>query len=140
MSKKRHAPQSWSSSRKQKRQQGNLTSLIIPVVVGLVVVAVIVGVIVSAEDRQLATTSTSPSVSTVQALNTEAIPFPDVPRITLADTQNELAKGQAVLIDVRSTSSYDSTHAAGAISIPEEEVDARLNELPRDKDLILYCT
>jgi flagellar basal body-associated protein FliL len=140
MSKKRHAPQSKSSSRKQKRQQGSPTSLIIPIIVGLVVVAVIVGVIVSAEDRQLATNSTSPSVNTAQALNTEAIPFPDIPRITLADTQNELAKGQAVLIDVRIKSSYDSAHAVGAISIPEEEIDAHLNELVHNKDLILYCT
>jgi hypothetical protein len=139
MSKKRHVPHSSSASRKQKRQRANFTSLIIPTIVGLVVLAVIVGVIVSAEDRQLANT-TSPAVSTAQALNTGALPYPDVPRISLADAQNELAKGQAVLIDVRSKSSYDSEHAAGAISMPEEEVNARLNELPRDKDLILYCT
>jgi rhodanese-related sulfurtransferase len=41
---------------------------------------------------------------------------------------------------VRSRESYDKPHAAGAIAIPEEEIAARLNELPRDKDVILYCT
>jgi rhodanese-related sulfurtransferase len=48
--------------------------------------------------------------------------------------------GQAVLVDVRSKASYDKSHAAGAISMPEEEVGARVDELPQDKDIILYCT
>ena len=56
------------------------------------------------------------------------------------ETQDKLAQGQAILVDVRSKTSYDKSHAEGAISVPEDEIGARQNELPRDKDLILYCT
>jgi hypothetical protein len=139
MSKKRRSPQSSRTSRKQRRTS-NPASVAIPIVVGLVVVAVIVGVILSLESRQLASSNTSTAVNTAQPLGTQAIPFPDVPRISLKDTQSKLAAGQAVLVDVRSKTSYDQAHSVGAISIPEEEVDARLNELPRNKDIILYCT
>jgi hypothetical protein len=140
MSKKRRSPRGSSSSRKQKRRKENLTSLVIPITVGLVVVMVIIGAIISAENRQPSLDDTPSSVSTAQALDTQSIPYPNVPRITLADTQKELEQGQAILVDVRSKSSYDSAHAAGAMSIPMEETNARLDELPRDKDIILYCT
>jgi 3-mercaptopyruvate sulfurtransferase SseA len=82
----------------------------------------------------------SASADTAQPLPTQPIPNPLVPRISLDEAQTRLEQGQAVLIDVRSRESYDQAHAAGALSFPEEEVDARLGELPRDKDLILYCT
>jgi hypothetical protein len=72
--------------------------------------------------------------------STLPIPYPNVPRIAPKQAQLELTQGQAVLIDVRSKAQYDSGHAVEALSIPEEEVDARLSELPRDKEIILYCT
>jgi flagellar basal body-associated protein FliL len=140
MGKKRYSPRGSSTSRTQKKRKENVTSLAIPIVVGLVVVAVVVGAIMSIENQQPARGNSPALVDTAQPLNTESIPFPSVPRISLKDTQDELATGQAVLVDVRSKSSYDQAHATGAISVPEEEIDARLNELPRDKDLILYCT
>jgi rhodanese-related sulfurtransferase len=45
-----------------------------------------------------------------------------------------------LLVDVRSASSYEKSHAVGAVSIPEETIASRLQELPRDKEIILYCT
>jgi rhodanese-related sulfurtransferase len=54
------------------------------------------------------------------------------------ETVDKLEDGQAMLVDVRSKSSYDALHAEGALSIPEQEMDARLDELPRDIDLVLY--
>jgi hypothetical protein len=117
-----------------------VSSFLIPGIVGLVVVALIVGAIIFSEGRRPASNTASASVNTAQPLATQTIPYPNVPRISLKDTQSELENGQAVLIDVRSKSSYDQAHAAGALSIPEEEIDARLQDLPRDKDVILYCT
>ena len=64
----------------------------------------------------------------------------DVQRITLADAKALLDSGTAVLLDARSAKAYNSKHAAGAISLPEEEVVARFSELPADKVLIFYCT
>jgi hypothetical protein len=140
MTKKRQPSRANSSSRTRKRQKTTFASLAIPITVGVVVVAVILGVIVSAENQQPSSADNPSAVNTAQGLDSASIPYPDVPRIALTDAQKELENGQAILIDVRSKSSYDSEHAAGAISMPEEEVNARLNELPRDKDIILYCT
>jgi hypothetical protein len=64
----------------------------------------------------------------------------DVQRITLANAKELLDNGTAVLYDARSAKAYNSKHAAGAISLPENEVAARFNELPADKVLIFYCT
>ena len=43
------------------------------------------------------------------------------------------AKGEAVIVDVRSKDAYDLEHAEGAVSIPLTELEARLAELPKDK-------
>ena len=64
----------------------------------------------------------------------------DVQRITLADAKSLLDNGTAVLVDARSAKAYNYKHAAGAISLPEDEVAARASELPTDKSLIFYCT
>jgi 3-mercaptopyruvate sulfurtransferase SseA len=45
---------------------------------------------------------------------------------------------KAVFIDVRSREDYKAGHIAGALSIPETELPARLKELPK-KYLITYC-
>jgi hypothetical protein len=100
-------------------------------------------VILSHKQRSVASTAPddlSVPVITVQPQPTQPIPFPEVPRISLQETQTRLEKGEALLIDVRSRELYDQAHASGALSFPEQEIEARLDELPRDKLLILYCT
>jgi hypothetical protein len=120
-----------------KRQQG--MPLLIPIVVAVVVVVMVIGVIISVEGGTTTAASASQG-NTALPLNTGSLPYPDVPRIDVEESQTRMEQGQAILVDVRSTDSFDKSHAAGAISIPEEEMVARLDELPRDKDIILYCT
>ena len=62
----------------------------------------------------------------------------EVQRISAADARALLDGGQAVLYDTRSLESYQTAHAAGAISFPEAEAAGRLGELPADKALIFY--
>jgi flagellar basal body-associated protein FliL len=139
VSKKKRRGQRRSPSRQQKG-----SSLVIPIVVGIVVVAIVVGAILSIEKGQTASAELPgdglAGGNTAQPLNTNSIPYPDVPRVSLQDAQDKLAQDQAILVDVRSRASYDKSHAAGAVSMPEEEITGRLAELPRDKDIILYCT
>jgi hypothetical protein len=44
-----------------------------------------------------------------------------------------------LILDVRSIAAYEEEHIAGAISLPEDQVDARAGELPRDEIIIAYC-
>jgi hypothetical protein len=61
-------------------------------------------------------------------------------RIPVAEARQALAKGEAVLVDVRSKESYDASHAQGAISLPLSDLGSRAGELPKDKLVITYCT
>jgi len=61
-------------------------------------------------------------------------------RISATEARQALAKGQAVLVDVRPKESYDASHAQGAISIPLSDIGSRAGELPKDKLVITYCT
>lgn len=61
-------------------------------------------------------------------------------RITPADVQSLLDKGQAVIIDVRNQAAYDQDHIKGAKLIPAGEIGERTNELPRNKTIVTYCS
>ncbi|MFQ5814103.1 MAG: rhodanese-like domain-containing protein [Anaerolineae bacterium] len=64
----------------------------------------------------------------------------DMPRITVQELKAKLDAGQAVVFDARRQSDYTQKHIAGAISLPQDEVAARLAELPTDKLAVFYCT
>lgn len=55
------------------------------------------------------------------------------------DLLERARRNEVVVIDVRPTEEYDAGHIPGAVSIPMEELDARLGELPRDAEVIAYC-
>lgn len=50
-----------------------------------------------------------------------------------------MREGSAILVDVRPRQEYAAGHIAGAVSIPYDEIEGRLRELPRDKDIVAYC-
>lgn len=64
----------------------------------------------------------------------------DAQRISVAEAREALAKGTAVLVDVRGAGAYQAEHAKGALSIPLSDVAGRAGELPKDKLIITYCT
>jgi rhodanese-related sulfurtransferase len=65
----------------------------------------------------------------------------DVQRISPAEAKALLDSGEAVLYDTRSADAYQAQHAKGAVSFPEEEAAARIDQLPDDGTaVILYCT
>ncbi|HEX2623206.1 MAG TPA: rhodanese-like domain-containing protein, partial [Phototrophicaceae bacterium] len=45
----------------------------------------------------------------------------------------------ALLLDVRNLNEYQEMHIPGALLIPMDEIAGRMNELPRDREIILYC-
>jgi phage shock protein E len=44
-----------------------------------------------------------------------------------------------LVIDVRSAEEYAAGHVPGAVNIPNDQVASRLAEIPKDKDVVLYC-
>ena len=60
-------------------------------------------------------------------------------RISLDEAKAMLDSGNAVVIDVRQPDEWASGHVAGAIHIPVDDVLARIDELPTDKDLLFIC-
>ncbi|UTI64352.1 metalloregulator ArsR/SmtB family transcription factor [Paraconexibacter antarcticus] len=50
-----------------------------------------------------------------------------------------LRAGDVVLIDVRPIEEYEAGHIEGARSIPIEELESRLAELPADREVVAYC-
>lgn len=62
----------------------------------------------------------------------------DVQRISPSDAKSLLDRGEAVLYDTRATEWYEREHAAGAMSLPEQDVSAQIDVLPDDRALIFY--
>ena len=55
-------------------------------------------------------------------------------------TLRSLARGGGVtVLDVRPPQEYRAGHIRGAVSIPLEELEGRLAELPREQDIVAYC-
>lgn len=81
----------------------------------------------------------SPAPTLTQAV-TQINSHDDVPRITAQELKRLLDAGQAVAFDARGKRSFDQKHIAGAISLPQNQVAARLDELPADKLAVFYCT
>lgn len=115
----------------------NSFAWIIPAVAVAVVAILVVGVILTANRQLDQSSSAQTGVATSQALATAEIPYPAVTRTSLQEATTRIDAGEAVLIDVRSRASYDASHAAGSLSFPEEEIEARLKELPDGKAWIL---
>lgn len=53
--------------------------------------------------------------------------------------RRRLASGEVVLIDVRPREEFEHDHVAGARSVPIDELDARVDELPTDKLIVATC-
>jgi 3-mercaptopyruvate sulfurtransferase SseA len=66
----------------------------------------------------------------------------EVPRVTTGDAKAALDSGAAVIVDVRSPASFETSHIAGAISIPLADIEANPDGLNFAKDqwIITYCT
>ncbi|HEU4977425.1 MAG TPA: metalloregulator ArsR/SmtB family transcription factor [Solirubrobacteraceae bacterium] len=50
-----------------------------------------------------------------------------------------LRAGEVVLVDVRPAEEYAAGHIEGARSIPIDELEERLAELPADREVVAYC-
>ena len=63
----------------------------------------------------------------------------DVDAIDRDELIARLRAGDVVLVDVRPAEEYEAGHIEGARSIPIEELQSRLAELPADREVVAYC-
>ena len=63
----------------------------------------------------------------------------DVEAIRHDELIARMQSGDIVLIDVRPHEEYDAGHIPGARSIPLDELEGRLAELPQDQEVVAYC-
>ena len=67
----------------------------------------------------------------------------EVTRITVDEVSERLNRGeQFAFVDTRNPTAWGEADQKlpGAIRVPAEEVDNHVNEIPRDRVVITYCT
>jgi rhodanese-related sulfurtransferase len=63
----------------------------------------------------------------------------DVEAIGRDELVARLGRGDVVLVDVRPREEFEAGHIDGARSIPVDELEQRMAELPADREVIAYC-
>jgi rhodanese-related sulfurtransferase/predicted transcriptional regulator len=63
----------------------------------------------------------------------------EVEAISRDELLKRLRRNDVVLVDVRPAEEFDAGHIEGAVSIPLDELDERLAELPADSEIVAYC-
>ena len=61
----------------------------------------------------------------------------DLPRITQEEFKEKLARGEIVVLDVRNGDV--AAKIKGAAHIQETDLQSRLKDLPRDREIVTYC-
>ena len=80
------------------------------------------------------------NISSVPATPAAPAPSDGARRVTVAELKEMLDKDEAVVIDVRNQSSYDMGHIRGSKLIPEGEILNHIDELPKNKLIVTYCS
>jgi len=62
--------------------------------------------------------------------------FEPVPAAELLD---RMRKGLVTVLDVRPPEEYAAGHVPGAVNIPVEQLEKRLRELPKSREVVAYC-
>jgi 3-mercaptopyruvate sulfurtransferase SseA len=101
----------------------------------LAVAIVAIGVLTACNSAEWKTASTSPV-----APATKPPPADGARRVSIPELKQMLDRNEAVAIDVRNQASYDLGHIRGAKLIPEAEVVNHIDELPKNKLIVTYCS
>jgi 3-mercaptopyruvate sulfurtransferase SseA len=61
-------------------------------------------------------------------------------RVTTAELETLIKNGEVLVLDVRNQAMFDTGHIPGSKLIPAGEILNHVNELPRDKMIVTYCS
>ncbi|MCX9025520.1 MAG: rhodanese-like domain-containing protein [Candidatus Methanoperedens sp.] len=59
--------------------------------------------------------------------------------VSIQQAKQMIDRGDVLILDVRTQEEYDAGHINNSTLIPVQVLDKRLNELPRDKKILVYC-
>jgi rhodanese-related sulfurtransferase/DNA-binding transcriptional ArsR family regulator len=75
----------------------------------------------------------------VRAELAAALPTDDIRLMGREELLAASTAGHVVVVDVRPADEYRAGHVPGAVSIPLDELAARLSEIPTDVEVVAYC-
>ena len=104
----------------------------------MILTAVAILAACNATDRSSAFTNSKPKPAT--ATGPETVYADGARRVTIDELEAMVKEGSAVIIDVRNQAAYDQGHIPGSRLIPAGEIVNHINELPRDKTIVTYCS
>ena len=96
--------------------------------------------ITSSSSANNAKPTTTPAAANSVATAQNKGPYPDVPRINVAEAKKDFDAGTAVFIDTHSKVMFDNEHIKGAINIPFNEMESHMDLVPKGKKIITYCS
>jgi rhodanese-related sulfurtransferase len=59
--------------------------------------------------------------------------------VDAAELMERLSAGSVVVLDVRPEEEYRAGHIPGALSVPVDALEAALQTLPKDREIVAYC-
>lgn len=59
--------------------------------------------------------------------------------LTVADYRAKFGEADHALIDVRTVGEFEDGHLPNAVNIPLDQLGRRINEVPKDKPIIVVC-
>lgn len=145
------------AKRRTQQSQSQLSSgatLAILSIGGLLVVALVVWALTRSVERAPAA-ATATSVSDVpqvaagdtanpaasRTIGEEQSPeMKAVPRMAAEDLRSKLNRNAVTVIDVRDAASFESGHIPGSVHIPLAAIEGAASTLPKDKQIVTYCT
>lgn len=65
--------------------------------------------------------------------------YEDIQTLSMEQLRDKMKSGNIILLDVRPKDEYEAGHIAGAVSVPMDELDLYLPNLPRDVEVVAYC-
>jgi rhodanese-related sulfurtransferase len=110
---------------------------------GLATLAVLLGGLAMAANAVEPAAQTKAASVPVAAVPAPSAPAPQValPEMSQAALLEHQAKhaDHLFVLDVRSPEEFREGHVPGAVNVPDDQIAARIAEVPKDKDVVLYC-
>jgi rhodanese-related sulfurtransferase/DNA-binding transcriptional ArsR family regulator len=84
-------------------------------------------------------TALSQSAGVRQLVNENFAALDDLEPTSPRELLERAERGEVVIVDVRPAEEFEAEHISGALSVPLADLDSKIVELPRDREIVAYC-